>query len=105
MTPLDASCHDRAPGGDKRRRQAATEAPRTGVSGVGPGIRAVSSFLSGPLVWGGIGWLADHLIGTWPWLMSTGVLVGFAAGMYLLRHWMGSPGGRSQPGVRDDAKE
>lgn len=34
--------------------------------------------------WGGIGWLADRLLGTAPWLLLTGFIVGSCAGIYLL---------------------
>jgi F0F1-type ATP synthase assembly protein I len=40
--------------------------------------------LAGVLLWGGIGWLVDRWIGTEPWLGAVGVLVGFAAGLYLV---------------------
>ena len=36
------------------------------------------------LVWGGIGWLADRWLGTAPWLMCAGFVVGNGAGIYLL---------------------
>lgn len=39
-------------------------------------------------VWMGIGWLLDQWLGTWPWLMAIGAVLGFALGTYLvyLRH-------------------
>ena len=36
------------------------------------------------LVWGGIGWLLDRWLGTGPWLMCTGFVVGNGAGIYLI---------------------
>jgi len=32
------------------------------------------------LVWGGLGWLLDRWLGTEPWLLTVGSLVGIAAG-------------------------
>jgi F0F1-type ATP synthase assembly protein I len=40
------------------------------------------------LVWGGIGWLADRWLGTGPWLLGVGALIGYAAGLYLV--WLRS---------------
>lgn len=34
--------------------------------------------------WGGIGWLADRLFGTAPWLMLAGFVLGNATGIYLV---------------------
>ncbi len=50
--------------------------------------------VSGPAVGAGLGWLADHFFGSWPWGVAAGVLLGIAAGFrnvwidarYLLRH-------------------
>lgn len=36
------------------------------------------------LVWGGIGWLLDRWLGTGPWLMCAGFVVGNGAGIYLI---------------------
>jgi F0F1-type ATP synthase assembly protein I len=45
----------------------------------------VADLLSGVIVWGGIGWALDTwVLHTWPWGMVTGVILGFAAGTYLL---------------------
>jgi ATP synthase protein I len=40
------------------------------------------------LVWGGVGLLIDRWLGTRPWAMGIGVMVGFAAGLYLV--WLRS---------------
>lgn len=39
-------------------------------------------------VWTGIGWLLDRWLGTWPWLLVGGAVLGFSLGTYLafLRH-------------------
>jgi F0F1-type ATP synthase assembly protein I len=36
------------------------------------------------LTWGGIGWLVDRWLGTEPVLFGIGVMIGFAAGLYLV---------------------
>lgn len=36
------------------------------------------------LLWAGIGWLVDGWIGTAPWGLVVGALIGNAAGMYLV---------------------
>ena len=40
--------------------------------------------MAGILTWMGLGWLADQWLGTMPWLMVAGALVGNAAGLYLI---------------------
>lgn len=40
--------------------------------------------LSALAVWGGAGWFADRWLGTEPWLLATGVLLGFVLGLYLI---------------------
>lgn len=44
----------------------------------------LSSFVAGPLAWGGIGWLLDAWLGTGPWLLASGVVLGFVLGAYLV---------------------
>lgn len=44
--------------------------------------------LGGIAVWGGIGWLLDRWLGTEPWLLGAGVLVGFGAVLYMI--WLRS---------------
>lgn len=36
------------------------------------------------VTWAGIGWLLDRWLGTGPWLLAIGALVGNAAGIYLI---------------------
>ena len=43
------------------------EARRTDAQGYGLGIRVVSDIVAGTLMGGGLGWLADSLLGTSPW--------------------------------------
>lgn len=44
--------------------------------------------LAATLTWAGIGWLLDRWLGTGPWLLGVGALVGNAAGLYLV--WLRS---------------
>jgi F0F1-type ATP synthase assembly protein I len=40
------------------------------------------------LFWGGVGWLADRWLGTAPWLLGVGAVIGYAGGLYLV--WLRS---------------
>jgi ATP synthase protein I len=40
------------------------------------------------LTWAGIGWLVDRWLGTMPWFLAAGALIGNAAGLYLI--WLRS---------------
>lgn len=40
--------------------------------------------ISATLTWAGIGWLVDRWLGTDPWFLVIGALVGNAAGIYLV---------------------
>lgn len=48
----------------------------------------MASILAGPVVWGGVGWLLDRWLGTDPWLLSVGIMAGFASGLYIV--WLRS---------------
>jgi ATP synthase protein I len=41
-------------------------------------------FIVAVLMLGGAGWLLDRLLGTMPWLMIVGGLVGFGVGLWLM---------------------
>lgn len=43
-----------------------------------------ADLLAGITTWGGIGWLLDRWLDTDPWLLAIGIMLGFAAGMYLV---------------------
>lgn len=43
-----------------------------------------TELLTATFVWGGLGWLVDRWIGTAPWVMVAGFVLGFALGMYLI---------------------
>lgn len=62
--------------------------------GIDHASRATADILAGPVVWGGIGWLADRWLGTDPWLLSIGIMGGFAGGLYLV--WLRTARSRQQ---------
>jgi F0F1-type ATP synthase assembly protein I len=43
-----------------------------------------TELLTATLTWAGIGWLVDRWLGTAPWFLATGALLGNAAGIYLV---------------------
>lgn len=47
-----------------------------------------TELMSAILTWTGVGWLADRWLGTTPWLVVVGAMVGNAAGLYLV--WLRS---------------
>jgi ATP synthase protein I len=51
---------------------------------MGTGWAISSTLLAGILVWGGLGYLADRLLGTDPVLLATGMVVGAAGSIYLV---------------------
>ena len=59
--------------------------------------------LGATLTWTGFGFLADQWLGTTPWLLAIGAIVGNAAGIYLV--WLRSArmeGGTARPVAPDD---
>lgn len=52
------------------------------------GWALTAEFLSAILVWSGIGWLLDRWLGTEPWLLVAGIVLGSVLGTWLmfLRH-------------------
>jgi ATP synthase protein I len=57
-------------------------------SGFGIAWSITATLLSGILVWGGLGWLVDRLVGTEKLFLPIGMVVGIGASIYLvyLRH-------------------
>lgn len=51
--------------------------------------RAVAYMLSGPLIYGGLGALADHWLGT-SWLVGVGIVAGMGLSLYLIWFRYGS---------------
>lgn len=57
---------------------------------LGAGWLAISYLIGGMLVWGGIGWLVDHWLGTGGIAMGIGAVIGGAAGIYLIVRRLGA---------------
>lgn len=87
MTRSDAPSE--APGGGARPAAARSERQALWAD-FGVGWTMAVEFLTATLVWGGIGWLVDQWLGTAPWLMSIGFVLGNGAGIYLV--WLRSGG-------------
>jgi F0F1-type ATP synthase assembly protein I len=51
---------------------------------------ALSYLIGGMVVWGGIGWLVDHWLGTRGIFLGVGAVVGGAAGIYLIARRLGA---------------
>ncbi len=54
-------------------------------------LRVLSYLLSGPVLYGFLGWLADQWLHTSPLWMVVGIVVGMAAGIYLVVQRYGRP--------------
>ena len=59
--------------------------PVNPMGGIGTGFTIAATLLSGLLVWGGVGFLADHLAGApKPVFTAIGMVVGAVASIYLV---------------------
>lgn len=58
--------------------------PKDMWGGMSTGVTISAYLLSALIVWGGIGWLIDHLVGTGKVFTAIGMIVGGAAGTYLI---------------------
>ena len=56
----------------------------------GMGMTAVAYLISGMLVWGAIGWLVDHWVGTKGIFAGIGAVVGIGGGVYLIVRRLGA---------------
>jgi F0F1-type ATP synthase assembly protein I len=53
-------------------------------------MTALTYLLAGMLVWGGIGWLVDHWVGTRGIFAGIGAVVGAGSGVYLIVRRLGA---------------
>ncbi|MEV4707204.1 hypothetical protein [Actinoplanes sp. NPDC049316] len=53
-------------------------------------MTALTYLLAGMLVWGGIGWLVDHWVGTNGIFAGIGAVVGIGGGVYLIVRRLGA---------------
>jgi ATP synthase protein I len=65
--------------------------PNDPWGGMSTGVTISASLLSALLVWGGVGWLIDHLAGTGKVFTAIGMIVGAGAGTYLIYLRYGKP--------------
>ena len=64
-------------------RSARREQARGEMSGMDQGMRVLSYLIAGVLVYGGLGWWADHHLGT-GFLLPIGIVLGAAGGCYVI---------------------
>jgi F0F1-type ATP synthase assembly protein I len=57
---------------------------RSSMRGLDHSSIMVVELMAAFLTWGGIGWLVDAWLGTTPWALVVGALIGMAAGLYLI---------------------
>ena len=60
------------------------KAPKSGPTGEGQVWSMIGTLVSGPAVWGGIGYLADQWFGFERTLTAIGVIVGFLTSLYIV---------------------
>ena len=51
------------------------------MTGLGYGWRLSADFMAAVLVGGGLGWMADSVLGTRPWGLIAGLFLGLGAGL------------------------
>lgn len=64
-------------------KSTANRSAQSGQGALGDGWSVVSTLLAGIVVWGLLGWCGDAVFNT-EFLLPVGLLVGFAAGIYLV---------------------
>ena len=79
LAALSERLADRQNGSDNDHRGAR----RTDAQGYGLGLRVATDIVAGTLLGGGLGWLADSLLGTSPWGLIVLLMFGVAAGVLL----------------------
>lgn len=73
---------DRARDAAARRRAALRPTPAD-RQGMDQAMRVLSYLISGVVVWGGLGWLGDHLLKT-NFLLPIGIVLGAGLGIYVI---------------------
>ncbi|HEX8510115.1 MAG TPA: AtpZ/AtpI family protein [Propionibacteriaceae bacterium] len=75
------------------------------LAGMDQGMRVLSYLIAGVLVYGGLGLLADHYLGT-AFLLPIGIVLGAAGGCYvIIRRYGQFPGMPEAAGGRHDTTE
>lgn len=89
---------------EQERADLASRGPDA-AGGMNEGLRVLSYLISGVALYGGLGWLGDHLLGT-AFLLPVGILLGAGLGIFvIIRRFgqveeAGAPGAAALPGRR-----
>lgn len=75
---------------------------RTGAAGEAAAWTVLAYLLTGPLLYGGLGWLADRWLGTEPIFVLVGIVGGMALALYVVWVRYGTHD-RRPPSASDDA--
>ena len=67
----------------KREREAGESQVHSHAAGIDQGMRVLSYLLAGVALYGGLGWLADHLLGT-GFFVPIGIVLGAATAVYTI---------------------
>lgn len=78
------------------------DARPSGPLGEAVAWNALAHLISGPALYGGLGWLVDRWLGTAPWFLATGLFGGMALALYLVWFRYGSHD-RRPPAASSDA--
>jgi len=90
----------------KQSRQAQEQGGQVHSHAVGmnTGLRVLSYLLAGVALYGALGWLADHLMGTGFWL-PIGIVLGAAASVYTIIRRFGQVGETTEPRLTATTEE
>ena len=75
-----------------------------GAAGDAAAWTVLAYLISGPLLYGGLGWLADRWLGTTPVFVLVGIFGGMALALYLVWFRYGAPD-RRPPSASSDASD
>lgn len=64
-------------------RRSSDETRKASAAGEREGMRALSIVLAGPVVYGGLGWVGDHFLGT-QFLLPVGVVLGIGLSVFMI---------------------
>jgi F0F1-type ATP synthase assembly protein I len=67
-----------------------------GSQGMNQGMQVLSYLISGVVLYGGLGWLGDHVLGT-GFLLPVGIILGAGFGIYLVVKRFGATGASADP--------
>jgi len=87
---------DPSTAGAPRPGRRALSLEKEAAAGMDEGMRVLSYLLAGVLVYGALGWLGDHLLGT-SFLLPIGIVGGAALAVYVIIRRFGQVPGTSAP--------